>query len=193
MFIDIAFPFRNEKKFVERAKAMNCSGIIFVYEKDIKKNLETVKSLNSKDFKVYSAIIGKVSKKYDFVFSKGSRKDFENKKTSVVFALETGSGKDKHHYRSSGLNQVLCGLAKEKNILIAFSFNSVLKAKDKGLVIGRMMQNVKMCKKYCVKMAIASFAQKPEELRHWKDLVSFGIVIGMNAKEAKETVLNRKV
>ncbi|MBC8500265.1 MAG: hypothetical protein ISS25_04665 [Nanoarchaeota archaeon] len=196
MFIDVAIPSGNEEEFIERAKKLGTNGIIFLYEKDKKENVEKVKKLNSKDFQVYSAILvkDKVSKKkYDFIFSKGSRAHFENKNIDVIFGLEEQFKKDNYHYRNSGLNHVLCVLAKEKKIIIAFSFNSVLNAKDKGLILGRMMQNVKLCKKYKVKTMIASFARKPSESRFWKDLISFGVVLGINPKEAKEAVLNRKV
>ncbi|NQU98396.1 hypothetical protein HQ533_02930 [Candidatus Woesearchaeota archaeon] len=193
MFVDIVFPKGNEKEFIEKARVLGSSGIIFLYEKDDKKIFEKVKKLNPKNFKVYTGIVGKISKKYDHVFSKGSRQDFENKNVDIVFDLEKNPRKDSFHFRSSGLNQVLCSLAKENKIFVGFSFNSVLKAKDKGLVLGRMVQNVSLCKKYKVKMILASFASKPSELRYWKDLVSFGVTIGMNPEEAKVAVMNRKV
>ncbi|MFH1589156.1 MAG: RNase P subunit p30 family protein [archaeon] len=193
MFIDVAIPSGDEKEFIQASKKLGTSGIIFVYEKDDRNNLEEVKKLNSKNFKVLTAIVGKMSSKYDYAFSMGERKDFENKKTDVIFNLEKNSGRDKPHYRSSGLNQVLCKLAKEKNILIALNFNSVLKAKDRELMMGRMAQNIKICKKYKVELLIASFAKKPSELRYWSDLISFGIVLGLNSKQAKKAVLNRKV
>jgi len=192
MFIDIAIPSGNEEKFVERAKLLGAKGIIFLYDKDKKENLEAVEKLNSKDFKVYSAFLNKLSKKYDFFFSIGTRQDFENRKTSVIFDLEKQPKKDNFHYKSSGMNQVLAKLAKEKNICIGFNFNAVLRGKNKPLVLGRMMQNVVLCKKYKAKMLIASFAKKPNNLRFWKDLISFGVVLGMNQKEATGAV-NRKL
>lgn len=193
MFIDIAVPSGNEEEFIEKAKVLGTSGLIFLYEKDVKKNLEVIKKLNSKSFKVFSAIVDKLSSKYDYIFSKGERQFFENKKVDVIFGLEDNFRKDKLHYRSSGLNQVLCGLAKEKSISIGFDFNLVLESKNREVILGRMKQNVNMCRKYKVQMFIGSFARKPYQLRYWSDLVSFGIVLGMNPKTAKEAVLNRKV
>jgi len=196
MFIDVVIPSGNEEEFIERAKKLGINGLIFLYGKDKKENVEKVKKLNSKDFQVYSAILVKdkvIKKKHNFVFSKGSRSHFENKNIDVIFGLEEQFKKDNYHYRNSGLNHVLCVLAKEKKIIIAFSFNSVLNAKDKGLILGRMMQNVFLCRKYKVKTMIASFVRKPFELRYWRDLVSFGVVLGMNPKEAKKALLNRKV
>ncbi|MFH1771096.1 MAG: RNase P subunit p30 family protein [archaeon] len=193
MFIDIAIPSGNEEEFIEKAKALGTNGLIFLYEKDDKKNLEKIKKLTSKDFKVFSAVIDKMSPKYDFIFSKGERQYFENKKIDVIFNLENNFKKDKHHYRNSGLNQVLCSLAKENKITLGFNFNLILKSEDSEMMVGRMKQNVHMSKKYKVKMLIASFAKKPAELRYWSDLISFGIILGMNPKIAKDAVLNRKV
>ncbi|MBU0471315.1 MAG: hypothetical protein KKF89_04730 [Nanoarchaeota archaeon] len=189
MFIDVCFPSGNEKEFVVQAKKLGCSGLIFVYNSLDKKVLETVKGLGSKDFKVFIGSF-KNGKGVDYLFSNGSREDFESKKVDVIFDLEQSLKNDKSHYRSSGLNQVLCSLANEKNIFIGLSFGSVLKSPDKCLVLGRMIQNVSLCNKYSVKLLIASFAEKPSELRYWKDLVSFGVVIGLNPKQAKEAVVS---
>ena len=56
--------------------------------------------------------------------------------------------------------------------------------------MGRMMQNVKLCKKYKVNMVISSFATSKFELKSPSDLISFGIILGMTPKEAKESILN---
>jgi len=196
MFIDVAKPNGNEEDFISQAKKLDTKGIIFLYENPKKIDLEKIKSLNTKNFHVKSGIIVKdkvAGKKCDFIFSKGLRSHFENGNVEIIFGLEEQHKKDKHHYRKSGLNQVLCGLAKSKKIMIGYGFSSVLKAKDRGLIVGRMIQNINMCRKYKVQVMIASFAEKPQELRFWKDLVSFGITLGLNHKDAKEAVLNRKV
>ena len=49
-----------------------------------------------------------------------------------------------------------------------------------------MMQNVKLCRKYKVKMLINSFAKNEYELRSRDALKSFGLVIGMNSREVIE-------
>lgn len=196
MFIDIAIPSGNEEKFIEQAKKLDTKGLIFLYEKPSKKDLEKIKRLNSKDFKVETGFVpkAKVSKNgCKYIFSKGSRSHFENGNVNVMFNLEHQHKRDKHHYKKSGLNQVLCKLAKTKKITVAFSFNSVLSSDDKGFFLGRMMANMNMCQKYKNKILIASFATNPKDLRFWKDLVSFGIVLGLNPKDAKAAVLNRKV
>ena len=121
-----------------------------------------------------------------------NRAILENKKIDILVSSENNSKKDFMHYRNSGLNQVLCKLANKNSIAIAFSFNDVLKAKgtERSKIMGRMMQNVKLCKKYKVNMVISSFATSKFELKSPSDLISFGIILGMTPKEAKESILN---
>ena len=112
-------------------------------------------------------------------------KAFEDKRIDMVVSSERISGKDFIHYRNSGLNQVLCKLAKKNNITLGFNFNDILKGKPN---MGRMMQNVRLCRKYKVRMVLASFASSIYEMRNPKDLMSFGKCIGMTDKEAKDAV-----
>jgi len=196
MFIDIVFPSGNEEEFIEFGKKLDCNGLIFLYEKFDKKVLDKVKKLNSSKFSLYTGLVAdkQISKKgFDLVFSKGSRAHFENKNVDYMFSLEDNNKKDSMHFRSSGLDQVLCKLAFEKNMCVCFSFNDILKSNKRELLFGRMMQNVKFCRKYKVEMLVASFARNPYEMKFWKDLISFGVCLGMHFSEAKGAVLNRKV
>jgi len=120
----------------------------------------------------------------------GERKNFEDKNVDIITGLEKEKRADHMKYRSSGLNHVLCKLAKENKIKIAFSFSDVLKSKGmlRGQVIGRMMQNVKLCRKYRVKMIICSFAENKYEMKNVKDLIAFGRVVGMSPGESKKAL-----
>ena len=91
--------------------------------------------------------------------------------------------KDYMHQRNSGLNQVLCNLAKQNDVAIGFSFSSVLNSKERTKLIGRMIQNIKLCRKYKVRMVVASFAKSDKDTRNLKDIQSFFKVLGMTAKE----------
>ena len=62
----------------------------------------------------------------------------------------------------------------------------------RGQILGRMMQNVKICRKYKTKMIVFSFAENKKEMRDVKDLISFGRVIGMTPGEAKKSVEFKK-
>lgn len=122
-------------------------------------------------------------------FKNPDRKIFERKSGIIIYNLEEQK-RDYIHFRNSGLNQVLCKLAKKNNIAIAFNFNLILNSEGmlRSQLLGRMMQNIKLCRKYKINTVIASFASKPEEVRSAHDLISFGISIGMHPKEAKESL-----
>ena len=100
------------------------------------------------------------------------RKAFE-KGINLIYHLEFGKRKDFIFSRNSGMNQVLAKIAKEKNVVIGFSFNDFAKAKNRAEILGRMQQNMRLCRKYKVKTLVASFATKTEELQDEITLKAF--------------------
>ena len=113
-----------------------------------------------------------------------NRKTVENKQVDILVAPERVGRKDRLNQRDSGLNDVLCKLAKENDVAIGFSFSDLLNSKYRAVVLGRMMQNVRLCRKYKVRMVLASFAHDPWDMRSAYDLLAFGQVLGMTPKEA---------
>ena len=97
---------------------------------------------------------------------KMNRLAVENKRVDILLSPEVNKGKDNMHYRRGGLNQVLCKLAKENNVAIGFDFSLLLNSKDRNKILGRMIFNYKLCKKYKVKMVFSSFAKNKFELRN---------------------------
>jgi len=95
--------------------------------------------------------------------------------------------KDSLHYRRSGLNQVLCRIAARNNVAVCFSLASILHAKgfDRAVLLGRMRQNIMLCRKFNVSMRIASFAKDPLRMRGPAELISFFHVLGMTQQECK--------
>jgi len=79
-------------------------------------------------------------------------------------------------------------IAHDKDKIIGFSFSSVLNSDKKSKIMGRMMQNIRLCRKYKVKTYLGSFAHSPSELRARHDLKAFFICLGMHASEAKESL-----
>jgi len=162
---DIVIPNGNEKELLKEAKKLGVK-IYFLYEK---KSKETVKPY---------ILVNKKDKDSKFLFCTPERKNFENKKTDFIYGFETLEKKEHYHYRKSGLDQVLCKLAKEKDITIVFDF-SKLYSKNKEQVLGRMMQNARLCKKYGVKTVVFSFAKNPKRIQNPSDLDAFSRVIGL--------------
>lgn len=113
-----------------------------------------------------------------------NRRTVENKQVDMLVAPERAGKKDRLNQRDSGLNDVLCKLAKENDVAIGFSFSDVLNSKYRAILIGRMMQNVRLCRKYKVCMVLASFAHNPWDMRYAADIFAFGVVLGMTPKEA---------
>ena len=100
-------------------------------------------------------------------------KVLEKLKPPLVFNFESITKKDPFHFRASGLNQVLTKSAARTKVIIGFSFSTLLKTKQKSLILGRIMQNIRLCKKYRAKFQFFSFAKTPFEMRSKKDLSSF--------------------
>ena len=61
----------------------------------------------------------------------------------------------------------------QNNITLAFSFNLILNSNTKSKILGRIKQNLKLANKYKIKTLVASFANKPHQMRAYKDLSSF--------------------
>lgn len=137
--------------------------------------------LFSKDFKIVEG--GSEEK---------NRKAVEDKSTDILLSPERNIQTDKLSSRNSGLNQVLCQLAHDNKIAIGFSFSELLNSKERSKVIGRWAQNIRLCRKYKVKMVLASFSNSKWEMRSPKDLFSLALTLGMTGKEANEALNFKK-
>jgi len=107
---------------------------------------------------------------------KKNRSLVENKTVDVLLSPEKGRTKDFMKFRNSGLNQILCKLANKNKVAIGFNFDDLFD-NNRVSLLGKMMQNVKLCRKYKVKMVIFS------KDRSENDLKSFGAVLGMHPSE----------
>lgn len=96
--------------------------------------------------------------------------------------------KDYMHFRNSGLNHILCKLATDNNVVIGFTLDKMYDSKD----LGRVMQSIKLCRKYKCKIAVFSFARNKYELRSVNDIAAFLNVIGFDSEQIKD-ILNFEV
>ena len=110
------------------------------------------------------------------------------KKLDIFLSPEKNIKKNGLKNLDTGLNHVICKIAKEKNIAIGFSFSSLLNSDKLELTLARMKENIKLCKKYEVKIIIGSFAEDMFEMRMVKDLIVFGNVIGLNNEQTKNAL-----
>ena len=121
------------------------------------------------------------------IISNGSynfnRKILETKKNCTLIGIEKNKSKDFMKYRNSGLNQVLCKLAKKNNISIGISFNDILNSENRIDLLGKIMFNIKLCRKYKVKIILCNSTKNEKEIRNEKDLRAFALTLGISPKE----------
>ncbi|MBN1156292.1 hypothetical protein JXA85_01630 [Candidatus Woesearchaeota archaeon] len=191
MLADIVLPNGNESEFISLAEKLGYDCLVFLYP-----SFRRLDELQKRTrIKLMPGVIANAKKQIvanDCLFFVKAEKDvrtvFENKTIDVVFGLETIDGKDSLHQRNSGLNHVTASLAFQKDIVVGFSFFDILCADKKEILIGRMAQNIRLCRKFKAKMIIASFAREPFRMRAPLDLKSFFQTIGMGPGEAKKAL-----
>ena len=178
--MEIVFPKNNEEEFLEIASKLGIKKIIFIYNlENFKKENEKLKSLNQKDIEIESGIIvnqknlKKSSNLSKFLVAKSSPYDrflIESKKIKLIYGFEELSKKDFMHQRASGFNHVIAELAKKNNVMIGFSYN--FSYNPIHILIGRITQNLVLCRKYKCKIVFASFSEQPLCLRQRHDVES---------------------
>jgi len=119
------------------------------------------------------------AKKGNYLTIGQSCTDLEQGKINFLVNLELESSQDKHHHRQSGLNQVYAVLAKKQKTVYCINLHLLLTSKEPEKILGRMMQNVRICRKYGVEIHIFSFARNPYQMRDHKDLQAMGRVLGI--------------
>lgn len=203
MFADIAMPKNNEEEFIEIAAKLGIKKLYFLYnfesydEEKIQARLKDVKNYNvsiSFGFIANKHNLNKAIKQSRFLAAKSSENDrffIESKKIKLIYGFEEFHKKDYISQRASGLNHVLCELARKNNTAIGFSYSSLLNKDNSltSLLIGRMLQNIRLCKKYKVKTIIGSFSDKPFGLRAPHDIASLFSLFGMNGKNTKNSLI----
>ncbi|MEK6869468.1 MAG: RNase P subunit p30 family protein [Nanoarchaeota archaeon] len=182
--MDIVIPNNNEEEFIAIAHKLGYKTLYFLYNYETyqgkKKNfadIPGIKIVNGilADGKNLKKIKNKMEEESVFVAAKSSDKDMEIMEGSLanlIFSFEENQRRDFMHQRASGLNHILCSLARKNDVAIGFSFSSILNAKNTHEILGRIMQNLRMCRQFKVKTAIASFAKNPYEIRSMHDLKS---------------------
>ena len=199
MHIDFVFPNENEKELIDAAVSLGYDSLCFCYPYSKSHNLTAILAQDSKQVKLLTAFIftekniSKISSsKADInILSTSSNIRFliENygNRIGYISSIETSPKSDFLHHRNSGMNHIICSIMKENNISIILSLNSLLSADNKQfpLYIGRIKQNIKLARKYKIKVQLASFASSLYQMRPKHDLIALLITLGMHPKEAK--------
>ncbi|MBT4135482.1 hypothetical protein HOD75_03645 [archaeon] len=112
-----------------------------------------------------------------------NRKILENKDVDIFLNPELHDRKDFQKQRDSGLNEILCKLAKKNNIKIGIDLNKITKlnSKDKAIIISRIIQNIKLCKR--TKTPIIIY---PKNNLTKQEVQSFMQTLGASTQQGKE-------
>lgn len=184
MFQDIVFPHNNEPEFLNLSKKLDISKITFCYPFG--------KKLDSRafEFSSNSYEIKKAPFDAPMISLSAGRDIFEMQKPLLIPWLEEMPRNDLMHSRHSGFNHILAELAYKNSHIVCFSHCALLNsgAANFSTILGRMMQNVRLCQKYKVRMKLASFAKSPYQLRAAKEMESFGHFLGMQPGEIKSAL-----
>jgi RNase P/RNase MRP subunit p30 len=188
---DIVFPDSNEADFISMAKRLGYTKLYFAYPKCQDKLFQSDILAVQNAVLAVPKDIPSVKKGCRFVIVRSSDMDrfvIEKEKPSLMFDFEQSEKRDFFHSRNSGLNQVHCELMRKNDIIAGFSFSSILLARNRPQLLGRIMQNIRFCAKYNVRMSMFSLARSAYDMRSPKDMLSFCLMLGMSAKDAKDAL-----
>lgn len=138
--------------------------------------------------------IQKARKKSNLVIVLGKGNAKENRiiieaYPDILVSPHQGSKKDFMRERGSGLDHITCKIAKQEKVAIGIDFSEILHTNNRDAIIGRIMQNIKLCRKYKTDMVLATFASSVFEMRAAQDLQAFAQEIGMTPLEAKKSLI----
>lgn len=200
MHNDIVIPKNNEAEFAEIASKLGIDKLYFLYgqnefsEDKIREKLDKIKESFNINFEIGVLTKNKdIKLKTKLIAAKSSDKDrylIESRKVKLIYGFEEIGRKDYLHQRASGLNHIMCELARKNNIIIGFSYNILINSEELQIPIiaGRMRQNITLCQKFKVKTTIASFSENPFDLRAPHDVSSLFKLLGMNERNVKDSL-----
>lgn len=116
-----------------------------------------------------------------------NRKVLENEKIDILL-LNQKFRKDKSKQKDSGLNHILAKIAKKANISIGINLDEIIESdkRQKAEILGRIMQNIKLCKKSDIRMKFISIKKYKKDVY---DLKSLAIVLKMPTNLVKDIEL----
>ncbi|MEK6874809.1 MAG: RNase P subunit p30 family protein [Nanoarchaeota archaeon] len=188
MHIDIVFPNHNEHEFVAMAQCLGWRGLCFFYKNP--SEAQQLQQLRTKFQKNFTLLWASTNRQAPIIIHQSTgddRSDIEQGGFHILYDLEIKQRRDYIHHRASGLNHVLCNILTKKKIVIGYSFESLLLADppQRSIILGRILQNIKLCRKYETPMLLASFAHFPIHMRSPHDLHKFLLSIGVATDTAK--------
>lgn len=103
--------------------------------------------------------------KHVVVWSNSIRAILEQTRGVIFAGMEFSEQSDFIHFRNSGLNHILVGLARRRDHRFIFPFSRLQNNGFSGVVLARVSQNIALCRKGKVSYTFNSFAYHPYELK----------------------------
>jgi len=115
-----------------------------------------------------------------------NRAAVEDRKVDMLLDPEIGRKYDFSDWRNSGLNDVMCRLASQNDVTIGIDLSTLPEERfARAERIGRIIQNIMLCRKFKTKIFI--FSSKNEFNEH--DLRGIAMTFGMSTKQADESLV----
>jgi len=161
--VDIVKVFGNVKKLKDfDLPTIKKNNFDIVVTKHNKYNFDKIYQIN-KDILMVDSLDFK-EKKQDYFFRLKSYEGIDLIKTYqalknkpfAFFGLETNKKSDFLRFRNSNMNQVVAKFFADKKIFYGIDLGMIQNAKNKQIILGRVFQNLKLCKKYKIPVLIAS-------------------------------------
>lgn len=156
----------NKIEALDLAKKLGFDNIFFIDKSDLLKNAKNL------SYNKLNIVVGG--------FDELNRSILSNRNVDVLLNPEPNTP-DSIDQVNSGLNQVLCMLAQKNNIKIAFSIDRLSDLN----IVKKIIQNIRLCRKFKVKILFFTLADNKYELRSAYDLIALLQGLGMTPSEAK--------
>jgi RNase P/RNase MRP subunit p30 len=98
------------------------------------------------------------------------------------------SRRDNLHHRNSGLDSTSAKLCAKHEVLVGINLAN-LRTLD-PVILGRVMQNIALCRSHGARMTVYTNAQREEELATPEDIMALLRTLGMSTQQAKQTLGN---
>ncbi|MEM5799071.1 MAG: RNase P subunit p30 family protein [Candidatus Aenigmatarchaeota archaeon] len=191
------------KEIATQAKMLGYSGICFAEYFKSKEKIEYIKTEIEKvaketKIKIFLGFearnadelkkLVKIRREYDVLLVRGydlklNRLAVETPEVDILTHPELNR-------KDSGLNHVLVKEAAKNNVAIELNFRNILinNKATRALIMKHIEENIKLCKKYKTPVIICSGAISHWQLKDPKVLMSMGVMLGLELKEAKNSL-----
>ncbi len=184
--LDFVQPKQNESQFLETAKELGLK-LCFVYDAPL---------LEPKSFPT-AHIVSSVPKKkdistFDFLIidcSRQTRVFAELKQQAILINCELNQTRDNLAKINSGIDDVIASLMKKNNKIYAINLSNLFnQTLPLYVLLKRISQNIKLCRKYEVPFVPMTLSKEPIELKNPSDIRSFLSLFKVSPHEIKQAI-----